>query len=667
MKRFFSKRWLLRLMALGLVVGLPLSLVAVDQGWLPLIKEQKVTEEVTVKPPQKIKLVQTPIEGVRLAYADAQTLPFSDRFFTRYLWVRSGSMETVRANSLVCNYISRAGVIARPLPLAGNHLIRVDLRHYFAKEQDLLEALQIWEELAFDPTFSQLITKDTIGFLSRFGGDRTVRRRVRKEVKAGGPQRLEIRKVNHQGGYYTYPDDSGRSPKWAEAGAYDVKLYFNTFITRIEYGWENVPLSQLRLENVDVLRFNSVEPLTYATLQEQLGTEAPVVDARYFVARALTAIADEGVFKQLFGGLYYRFRGIKKAKEVFGNATKASDLDLFFENLGIGNIKAGLTAENLFDRLRSDQRMALFRSEVTGKPRDVLSFHTPADREGGAWGAITGDVKDADIDIGDRSYANLLTPRRRAREAIFPTAASVHIFALFNGEGALQTEVPPDIAIDTTIPAPYTRRLQPAIGCIRCHGGDGSDGWKPLHNDVKKLLAGGRLDILTDYGGLQRSNFDQYDVVNQLVTRFAGDFSKNFRRGRDDYAEYHLKAVGPWKDGEDQTQIGKLAALQIQSEYEDYFYTLVGAKEALYELGLDVPEEKSVKIFNALVPPDVERSNVGGVVYEDPRIGALRQGIKILRSDFALAFSFVYQRFIREAGRWQKQLGPKWYEQFNAN
>src|SRR5262249_53356829 len=155
---------------------------------------------------------------------------------------------------------------------------------------------------------------------------------------------------------------------------------------------------------------------SWAKLQAECHSAAPVVEGHYFMTRALSTIQDKGVFKTVFGGLYYRLRGIKKS-----TVKGASDLDLFFQELGIGNIKAGLTQEKLFNDLRSDQRIAMFRSDITGKPREVSGFHTPADREGASWGAITGDIKDGDVDIGDRSFANLLTPRRQAREAIFPT------------------------------------------------------------------------------------------------------------------------------------------------------------------------------------------------------------------------------------------------------
>lgn len=630
----------------------------------------EATSKSAAKP--AIVALQTPNDAVAQAWADLQAIPLFSRLFTRYVWIQEGQpvplKQSMRTTSLTLNYVSRASSIRMPPPVAASsgHLIRVDLRMYAPRDVDIRDWLKEWEELRFDPMFALLLTKDTLEFAdkavvealgveSRRLPRKKVARTITRKATVPGGWREETRTIQHPGGPFTWPDDTGRHHDDLRPGLFEVDLRFRLPDTEKEIAEtieEEVPLA---LANIgangaaDVVRLNPahIDPGAYAKLQLFTGSEAPVVDHRYLKARALTAIRDKGVFKTIFGGLYYQFRGVKKAKDVLGRDTKATDLDLFFQNLGVGNIKAGETADQLFERLRSDQRAFLLRSGVTGKPREGDVLPTEAEREGSSRGAITGDVKDEDVDLGERSFAVLLKPVRRAREAIFPGLNSMPITALFNEQGALQDEVPPDVAVDTTIPSPHTKRLQPIISCLRCHAADGSDWWKPLPNDVKTLLGRRQLDLFGDLS--QGRNAFSSDIIDRLLGLAAGDFTKHLRRARDDAAEATLRATGPWEGGEDQAGIVKLANQRLADEYQAYVYDLVTPQTALRELGLEVSDRvKAVEIFRELVPPDL-RSTVEllpGAAYvpEDPRVGALRAGLSINRSDWALVYAFVADR-----------------------
>lgn len=582
-------------------------------------------------PRPDILLLPKPADAVHLALADVQTIAPYDRCYQRFVWIQDGSIPAFRITSLTCNYVSRGSVIRQPVPLANYHLARIDIRWYAPRDADLHEWIKLWDEFAFDPTFNLLITKDSVDFAEKLA---ELTYDVVVEPAHKTPIRIEYRVVDHPGGEYVYPDDSTRRHENLKAGHYTVDLQFG--------GLDQPAVRRSVSPKVDALRVNAphLPQREMLELQHLTHSLAPIVESRYFLTRALSTIKDKGVFAQVWGGLYYDLRGIKKSK-IKG----ASDLDLFFEELGIGNIAAGLKQEQLFERLRSDQRMAIFRSDITGKPREVSSFHTPADREGGSWGAITGDIKDADVDIGDRSFANLLHPRRQAREAIFPTRTGLSIFALFNAAGELQDEVPPDVAVDATIPGPYTRRLQPAIGCIRCHGVDGSDGWKPLVNDVKRLIAG-RLDI---FGDLSRGSktFDP-DTIDRLAGLYTGDFSKNLRRARDDVAEATLRATGSFDQATSQADIAKIAAQALTDQYADENYTLIDARRALRDAGLDVVPLKAVDVFKLLM--EMPTPDPGGIYLEKPTIAFIAQGGSVLRADYALVQPEI-------VGRVQSNLG----------
>jgi hypothetical protein len=622
---------------------------------------------------QTIKPLQVPNDAVQLAWMDIQTIPLFDRLFIRYIWISTGSNLSLKITSLAMNYISRGTIIQKPLPVVNGYLVRIDLRQYAPRREDIRQFAQVWEELAFDPAFALLLTKDTLAFADKGNPQvrqfqqnlprKKIQHPTTKRVKIPATIRKESREIEHPGGKFIYPDDSGRVVEDAKAGRYLVNLEFN-IPEQYEEKTETIEAESLTElgKKVDVVRLDGqhLDGITFDRLKSATGSLAPIVEYRYFLTRALSTIKtedpnknieEENVFKTIFGGLYYEFRGIKKAKDVLGKDTQATDQDLYFQNfLGIGNIQGKLNAKKLFDQLRSDQRALETRSNVTGKPRVVSFLPTLSTREGISWGAITLDIKDERIDLGDRPFANLLDPKFQAQEALFPGINGLQTATLFNDKGVLQDEVPFNVANDTTIPNPYTKRLQPIISCIRCHGGDGSDGLKPVVNRAKQVL-NGNLTAPEVFGDLSAGNkaFDS-DTIDRLAGLYTGNFSKNLRRGRDDIAEATLKATGPWKDGiGDQTDVVKLSTNRLQEDYADYVFTMVDTQKALSELGIECSKEIAQKVFNLVLPPDT-RSPVFGIVGgqpiypEDPRIGWLRQGVAIPRTDWALVESFALER-----------------------
>lgn len=502
--------------------------------------------------------------AIALALKDALSLPIQDRHCIRYVWVPDGSHEAMQVTSLVMNTISRATVIARPLPL-DKTLIRVDLRHYAGK--DLLEFKYAWGCLTFDPKFSLLITKDTLKFSEL----------VVKSIKVTGQDGKE------------------------------------SVITTID--------------GSDVVKIVSphIDQKNYAALSTILQSQAPIVDYRYLLIRALTTIQDKGVYATIYGGLYYDFTGIKTG------AKKGTDEDVLFEQLGVGDVANGITATKIFDRLRSDQRIAVFRSGITGRPRRADFLRTLVGLDSQSIISVTHDIRQQDIDIGTHPVMNLLAFKDAAREVIFEKTNGLHGFALFDGEGKRQDEVPPDIAPDHLVPAPHPTRLQPAIGCIRCHNKEG--GWRTVHNDAKKLLTN-LLDIFPNR---------KHDDIDRLAGLYAGDVERKLLpRGRDDYASATLLATGPWKAGKkDQTDIVAVTGEYVAKTYSDYWYSTVDAKQALIEMGLD-PKDALAK----MLPP--VPLIVNGAIPEDPRIGALLAGLSINRSDWDLIYSFVASRRIKK-------------------
>jgi mono/diheme cytochrome c family protein len=593
------------------MLRLRLSLAALVVAFFGLLAaappEPKSVKDLAVQPPVKAA-PPVPVEkgqvhpapngndAIRVAMTDARAGGFlGANPFVRYLWVKSEDEEDFKATVLNLNYISRSSFIYQPtaVPVPGSLLVRIDLRALFPRPADLADVLKVWEEFAFDPQFSLLLTKDVLE-LSGIAPEllpRVKRRGVRKDLQ---------------------PPEKGEIP---------VEV-LTPFDEEVDARTAGVDVIRLDAPDIDSAAFSQLRAVTFS--------QAPIVESRYFLFRALSTIKDDGAYRTIFGGLYYDLRGIKKAKAVKGKE-KATDEDLFFEQLGIGSIAAGETYEKLLDRVRGDIRPSLFISDVTGKPRSVVAFHTPAEREGQSFGAVTWDIRDKDIDVRSHPVLSQIKPVIAAQEAIFPTANGMPIFALFNGQGALQDEAPPDVVADRAIPAPHTTRLQGAISCIRCHGPN--ETWQPIKDDLAPLLRSGRLAI---FGELRA---DVADSQDRLVGLHTGSPDRLLSRARDDFAATVLKATGPWKRlAGDQSNVAKAAAAKIADIFGGYFYTPVDSRAALWDSGLDVPTGDAPAVLTKLLAAG---DPVLGLSIADPREEQLAAGGKIGRRDFALRRSFL--------------------------
>jgi hypothetical protein len=338
--------------------------------------------------------------------------------------------------------------------------------------------------------------------------------------------------------------------------------------------------------------------------------------------------------------LYPDLTGIRRHNK------QGSDEDNLLERLGVGNVKQGVRAADIFNALRSDQRVAVFQSQVTGRPRRVDVLRTLAGRDSQSIFIITQDLRNADVDIGTHFMLNLLDLAKgvkvAAKEAIWEAPNGLHQFALFNGDGQLQDEAPPDVVADTTIPPPYGTRLQAAIGCIRCHAPN--SGWRTLENDVKRLTGPGGVDI---FGDNDKKN--QADVVERLVGLYGGNLElKLLPRARDDYNNAILQATDVWKASKkSNADIATLANNHLAKVYAGYWHQKVDAARALRDLGIEVKDPKKAREQLAKLLPSAGLLTTNGeavYIQEDGRIAALKVGIPIIRADYDLIRALVRQR-----------------------
>ena len=303
----------------------------------------------------------------------------------------------------------------------------------------------------------------------------------------------------------------------------------------------------------------------------------PLVDARRFIAAALSSIEVQGV-----EGFYYQFLGVEPGRTT---------LEGYLEGVGASLAEAR--------KLLAAEHALIRRSNVTGKERAIVAWRSQGVRPSVGTGlvSITLDLSDDSVTNERKSFArNLLIETADGSELINETASGWLAYTLWNAEGQLVAEVPPEIAADHTIPAPHTRRLQSAISCLRCHGSD--EGWKQFQS---WLPESDRLSIVGDASG----NFDPGNIT-ELQSRYGGDLSLAFRLGRDSYAS-RIFAVTRQDDPANAHQA-------VANVYEKYIFAPVTAADVLAETGAT-----SLDVFAGLA---------------DPLVEALAQGLGVGRGEY---------------------------------
>jgi hypothetical protein len=520
------------------------------------------------------RFVQTTEQAISLLISDITSVNEYDRKFQRYVWIPEPSYENIAAVNYTVNLAcSRSSMIIRPTMINGGQLLRWDLRK-LAPEQDQLEnIIRTWEKFQFEPYFH----------ITRGPGDFLPTNAFQIESAIDDPLGTIRFKIGNE---LWFKDKSGNFYLFENGKWIDKNKPFGEIKEKISAYGAHCGIEQSVL------------------MQGLMHTNASIVRYDYFISKALSA---------LDGGLYYEFAGIERNPGGGKTSQQA-----FLESLGAD--------EKVVQQLRSDQRVAMFRSNVTGKPRMIEVFQGSGIKPGAGTGliTITYDLADENIDQSSDPIRNLLQFKDDAREVIAEKQNGLHIFALFANDGSLQDAAPDNIVKDHTVPAPHTGRVQSAISCIRCHGP--FDGLQPFQNDVKKMM-NGLLDIYGD----NNSKRTVPETLERLAGLYSGDLTKPMNRSKDDYNSAVFSAT-----------LGMnvpIVSSTVSDIYAEYNYKLVDAEVACRELGFDVPGKDAVKLFSSLIPmlpPDEI-----GIRPEDPIVAALKAGLKINRYQWEQIYADV--------------------------
>lgn len=357
-----------------------------------------------------------------------------------------------------------------------------------------------------------------------------------------------------------------------------------------------------------IFAYRADDPRATTAMLSASGSNAVLLRADHFIEKTLGTID---------GGLYYQF-----AK------TQKSDKKQTAENKWLKKFGSN---EKLVEKLDGKNRAGVLVSGVTEKPRRVDVFRGLAGRGTGII-SITHDITDEDFQKVDSDpIRNLLNFKDAAREAIALRPNGFQAFALFDGKGELQNEVPPNVAKDHELGSAGTARLQGAVSCIRCHGRRPEDGYRTVTNDIREMFADREYDLAGDFSDLGLTLAEARDKLR-------GDYLGDLDAKLDDARNEANKAV-MLATGVDYSTAAECLA-KNQATYREH----VTARIACRDLGYDVPDDQAVELFRSLVG---DIPSVGGLIPEDPYILALKKKRTIHPRNWQQVYGDAVRRMLR--------------------
>jgi hypothetical protein len=344
----------------------------------------------------QIQYTQAPADAVAYALADLSAMNKGDQPFQRYVWIHDGSKKYGEINYTINTAWSRATPLVKTKLVAQGRLVRIDLRQLAPRAdvegKDFRDILQLWEKLAIEEPYFH-ITRTTDDAVP------TNAKLIKDEKDPEGSVRFE-----HDGQLYF---------KSANGNAYIHK----------NNEWQATKLQFAKKEAVAVAAAH-VGLETHVMLQGLTQSAAPVVRADWWIVKSLTT---------LDGGLYYDLVGIER-KPAQGTAR-----DAFFKKVGV-DVKE-------IEKLRSDQRTAMFKSKVTGRPRRVDYYQGIAVRPDSGSGLVivTYDTSEEQVKAKNDPIRNLLEFEFAAQEIIAERPNGLHYYVLFAANGDLQDSAPDNV------------------------------------------------------------------------------------------------------------------------------------------------------------------------------------------------------------------------------
>ena len=529
------------------------------------------------KSPVETKRVWTSVDAVQAAAADLAAMPIVDQPHQFYLWVRNPTRKTRGGLIYALNSVSRAQINLKPYETHGGRLMRLDLREWKAEKSDRERFERVIASYV-DPYF--YVATGTIQDVPAGGVDPLSLLRL----PAGAVPVLPFEVIRRDSKYVTLRcrpfNYNGKKWTSARVSATDFKRATNQGSKpggiggTVAAGRESPRFSPLLVE---------LAPDATLAMQSLTGRVVSIVDAERWLVHSLSTID---------GGIYYDLMG-------FTGLTQDQWLELW--------------GADIEDARRQSEYIGQWESGVTGQPRRAVFTVGRKIRQSTAYPLVvlTEDVAEGSFDPTKHPIYSLGdTFKHDAVEALAMMSNGYIATAIFDGKGAIQDEAPPEIVADRTKLKGSTR-LQPAISCIRCHGG--VEGWKDMPNHVQTMLGEKvkqwRLRPLAEVGEVG-------DITKQLMTiaeKYSGDLTLPIKLARDSHHSAVFDSTG-------MTAVD--AAQAVTDIFNAYQFSPISPQQACAELGVQVDEASALEMFNQILPPPSEASI--GLALEDPAVHTIR-------------------------------------------
>ena len=364
--------------------------------------------------------------------------------------------------------------------------------------------------------------------------------------------------------------------------------------------------------NLKVAVIAPTVPQDQAVLLANLSFSAGgVYRADWFLRQALSTID---------GGVYYDFRQIPEKSE------KQNQFNAYLSSRGVfvqSTREAG-----------GERRVAMADSGVTGKPRRADFGYS---LNGGLW-SITRDILDGNITADKHPLRNLVDFKDDGREVFVTLSNGMIEYTLFNNKDELIDEAPPDLVHDYNIPAPNTKRLQPAQSCIFCHNLEKADGWREVANDVKTAIESGRFDVLADISNLGKT---REQAIDELAGFYALDLDSAdslLGRARRDYSAAVAKCVPTGIRFDAERSLVAQVSDVLRTILYSYQYDRIDKRRAALELGFEFPPDFKGDPLAEILEPFTSEVEVDAVA------AYLLSGVKLTRT----SFEPIYQDLLRK-------------------
>ena len=379
------------------------------------------------------------------------------------------------------------------------------------------------------------------------------------------------------------------------------------FLRQVSSGQLNLNRTA-KVQNVQLVHLG----IPAQTLPDLTRSQVPIIRIDVLIRQGYTSLDTD-----VFTGLYYEFVGIDQLP--FNGLLKVLGADPVGTNIS---------------------RIAVTRSEVTGKPRVIDFFFGTNVRpaEGTGLISVSQDVTDNRRGVHWQADLNRFLKLATAYEVIFERPNGTHGYAIYNGQTQLDS-VPDNVAANHEIPKPHTKRLASGIGCIYCHSKPSRTlGYARMSNDYADLLKRSpefrnfayQEQVFPRNGAEVQNNLlaNNYQRLEELLAQFQGTDAAPIHRGQLDYSRAIQRATGI------DVQAAAHATIAVWNHYE---FDLVGAATALRDLGFTSTNEAEavVALGRVLGTP---------VGFEDPILAGLKVGKPVDRGTWETKFGLAATR-----------------------